>query len=179
MNETKAWDKRPDETSKSYTMFTKYLGLVDLNNPAHQTRSIARLIELTGYNPNSKSQLEQWSSKYDWVARADAYDTHMAKNVIVYREVEMREYQAAVVNQLVQQVVLADKIINRALQTILADQLAGKYVEPVEIQRVIKAMTEKDNLARRAGKMPTAFIRELAEETDDDEIVFVIGGDDA
>lgn len=173
-----AWDKRPDETNKSYVMFTKYLGLVDPTNPAHQTRSIARLVELTGYNPNSKSQLEQWSSKYDWVARADAYDVHMAKNIIVYREVEMKEYQAAVVNNLVQQIVVADKIINQALTSILNEQAAGRYVEPVEIQRIIKAMTEKDNLARRAGKMPTAYIRELADETDDGDIMFVIGGDD-
>lgn len=178
MKETTAWDKRPDETGKSYVMFSKYLGLVNPNNPAHQTRSIARLIEATGYNPNSKSQLEQWSSKYDWVARAEAYDAHMATNVIVYRQVEMKEYQAAVVNSLVQQLVMADKIINQALAGILSDQAANKYVEPVEIQRVIKAIREKDDLARRAGKMPTAFVRELADETDDDDVMFVIGGGD-
>lgn len=178
MNEKTAWDKRPDETGKSYVMFTKYLGLVDPTNPAHQNRSIARLIELTGYNPNSKSQLEQWSSKYDWVARAEAYDAHMATNIIVYRQVEMKEYQAAVVNSLVQQLVMADKIVNQALKAILADQAANKYVEPVEIQRILKALKEKDDLARRAGKMPIAYTRELAEETDDDDVMFVIGGGD-
>lgn len=177
MTELRAWDKRPDERAKPYLMFTKYLGLIDHNNPAVQTRSIARLIELTGYNPKSKSALELWSRKYDWVARAGAYDAHMASQVIVYREVELGEYQAAVVGSLVKQLVSSDRIINKALEQIIEQQTLGKQVEAAEIQRILKAMREKDDLARRAGKMPTAFTREQADEDTDAVPTFIVGGD--
>jgi hypothetical protein len=61
------WLRLPEETAKSYAAFMAYLGL-------GPRRSIARAMELVGAGPGSVRQWERWSSKYNWVARAEAYD---------------------------------------------------------------------------------------------------------
>lgn len=179
MKEIKAWEKRPNESSKAFRAFQAYLTLIDPNNPAAQGRSVERAAQRLNYNPKSISQLFKWSSEHDWVARCEAYDAYMASQIITYREVELAEYQAAVVGSLVQQLAVMDEVINKTLvslrEAMIADPTA---VDPKTLVQMLGALEKKDNLARRAGKMPTAYTREWAQEDENLDPIFVIGGGD-
>lgn len=69
------WERRPDETSKSYRAFTQYL----LLGP---DRSLEELRKELDRKPSYLRWLEVWSSKYDWVDRATAYDAEMGKQAL-------------------------------------------------------------------------------------------------
>lgn len=62
-----SWKKREDETAKSWAAFVIYRDL----GPA---RSIAAAVEEMGRPPGYARWAEKWSVRYDWVARAEAFD---------------------------------------------------------------------------------------------------------
>lgn len=172
MSEARAWEKLPQETAKAYKAFQVYLSLVDHANPAQQTRSVRRTGEVMQYNPKSISLLEKWSSKYDWIQRAASYDAYMGTQIITYKVVELAEYQANVIGALSQQLTVLDRIVNKKLMK-LNDH---PDPDPIDIKRMVEVLRHKDDLARRAGRMPTSYIREQADEDEDADIIFVIGG---
>lgn len=59
------WQKRPDETPKSWAAFRMYRDL-------GAGRSIAEVSKQIGHA--YPSHVERWSRRYDWVARAHAWD---------------------------------------------------------------------------------------------------------
>lgn len=61
------WERRPGETAKAYEGFRAFRDL-----PA-STRTIRKLNE-SGY-----PQAKNWSSRWDWHARATAWDDHVAR----------------------------------------------------------------------------------------------------
>lgn len=90
------WDKQEGETSKAFTAFTNY---IQLGN-----RSQAKLAEKLGKSSGYIRQLETWSSAYNWVQRAEAYDAHIdtqareksEKDVIERRaKLQEREWKAS------------------------------------------------------------------------------------
>ena len=179
LSELKAWDKLPSETSKSYKAFYTYLTMADPNNPAQQKRSIERTGAVLGYKKTSHQLLYRWSSANNWVARAEAYDAYMATQIITFKQVELGEYQAAVVGSLVQQLALMDEILAKKLTALRQEAIDSPHlVDPKEINQILSAIKTKDDLARRAGKMPTSYIREDAPADDEVEYTFVIGGGD-
>lgn len=179
MNELKAWERLPNEGSKAFKAAYTYITMVDHNNPMQQSRSVEKVAQIMGYNPNSVSLLHKWSSQYNWVARAEAYDTYMASQIVTYREAGLEQYQAAVVGSLVQQLTMMDDIINKALASLRTQALTNPdFVDAKEINQLINAIEKKDNLARRAGKMATSYLRENEVAQDDGEVIYVIGGGD-
>jgi len=66
----KSWDKMPDETNLSYSFFIKYLEM-------GPQRSLLKLCQKYTKKPNYVSQLKNWSTKYNWVMRAEEYDEKM------------------------------------------------------------------------------------------------------
>lgn len=60
-----AWERLPAEGTKAYRAFRAYRDL-------GAERSVSRVAETLGYR--SKSHVEGWSSRFDWPARAKAYD---------------------------------------------------------------------------------------------------------
>ncbi len=70
--ERQPWERLPGESSRAYGMFTEYR----LMGPG---RSLAKLVQKLGKKRGYKSQLEEWSKKYDWVSRCQAYDDHEAR----------------------------------------------------------------------------------------------------
>lgn len=61
------WEKLPNETAKSFRAFAAY-------RDAGPARSLAKLARERGW---SVSGLEEWSAKFDWVRRAEAWDSHL------------------------------------------------------------------------------------------------------
>ena len=80
--DAKPWHKRPDETTKSYFGLSTYL-------EQGRERSLVAVQQALGHR--SKSTITLWSSKYDWVARAEAYD--LAKLEIVQAQELAREQE--------------------------------------------------------------------------------------
>ena len=81
------------ETSKAYAAFMAYCGL----GPG---RSLAKLADLHGKNKSYVHQLQRWSSAYNWVERAKAYDKAQlekeSKAAYERRVKEEEERQAAI-----------------------------------------------------------------------------------
>ena len=63
----KPWEKWPEETDLSYSYFISYLQLGSV-------RSLSKVVQKHNKKDHYKTQLGKWSSKYDWVERAKAYD---------------------------------------------------------------------------------------------------------
>ena len=73
-----AWDRLPTETDKAFDAFAAYYIL-----PARE-RSIQAAYRASSPRKDSigrraSGQWSQWAVAYDWVARAAAYDTHLAE----------------------------------------------------------------------------------------------------
>lgn len=73
------WECQPGETPKAYAAFQVYMKL-----PTRE-RSVQRAIsEITGAKPGANGRIrrgwiEGWSTKYDWVERAAAWDQEVAR----------------------------------------------------------------------------------------------------
>lgn len=67
--EAQAWERQPEETAKAFEAFAIYR---DMGND----RSIAKVAEKLG---KSEALLHRWSSKFDWVKRAAAWDDELAR----------------------------------------------------------------------------------------------------
>ena len=65
-----AWDRIKVDTDKSFRAFTFYRDM-------GPERSLAKVREKLGKDPGYGRQLEVWSSKHRWVARAGAYDGYL------------------------------------------------------------------------------------------------------
>lgn len=165
----KIWERLPQETDKSWAAFQIYREMPTFGAKAEK-RSLGNLARKLGYT--DAQQVTKWSGVYDWQARCRAYDAHVGTEIMTIREVALAEYQQAVVSSLGLQLAVLDEIINQALK----DMKEQDTPDPLDVKRLVSAIHEKDDLARRAGSMPTAFIRAEA-EIPVDEHLFIIGGD--
>jgi hypothetical protein len=64
MTDGNLWDRQPEETAKAFNAFTVYRDLGSLRSIRQAAKALSR----------SSSLLNDWSRKYGWVVRADAYD---------------------------------------------------------------------------------------------------------
>jgi len=72
----KPWHTRPGESSKAFAAFCEYLQMPKVS------RSIRAVQEKLGRPEGYQRQLQKWSSRFDWLARAKAYDTdHLAEEI--------------------------------------------------------------------------------------------------
>jgi hypothetical protein len=70
-----AWDKLPKESSKAYALFCLYRDM----GPDRSIAKVKRL-SIEGLSIPSKTQLLEYSGKYNWVSRAAAWDLAMQKH---------------------------------------------------------------------------------------------------
>jgi hypothetical protein len=66
-DQSRPWDKRPDETDKAYKALTDYIDF-------GPDRSLEKIRQKNNKNTSYIRQLAKWSSAYNWVERASAYD---------------------------------------------------------------------------------------------------------
>lgn len=64
MAEVQPWERQEKETAKAYEAFSEYRDM-------GASRSLAKVGQKLG---KSKAQMEKWSKKYGWVARAEEWD---------------------------------------------------------------------------------------------------------
>ena len=64
------WDKREDESSKAYAWFCRYRDM-------GPDRSHEKLNQKYTEGRSRKALTLRWSSKYNWVERAEAYDVYL------------------------------------------------------------------------------------------------------
>lgn len=167
------WERRPDETDKSWAAFQVYRDMPILG-PRDERRSHANLAVKLGYD--TLRSLEDWSKKYDWVARCRAYDAYKGHNLLTVRETELADYQRAVVAQLTTNLAAMQPIVQQMIGRLNEALASGRQVSALELVRVAHALRLMDDLARRAGGMPTNFTTETVKAEDGEEQVFIIGG---
>jgi len=84
-NETKLFDQQEKESTKAFEAFTIYLNL----GPG---RSLAAVGQKVG---KSKALMERWSKRHNWVARVEAYMSHMLAMKQKLKEEFLRELAMA------------------------------------------------------------------------------------
>lgn len=87
---SKPWERQPDETSAAYRAFCKYRDWDEESGNAEDglpgSRSLAKLAQKLGKKAGYTRHLEHWSSKYNWVERAQHYDQHLEQLARAERE---------------------------------------------------------------------------------------------
>lgn len=192
MTRHNVWDKLPSETPKAYVAFTTYLAL-SIYGEGDNKRNIPNVAKKLGLA--SPSGVEVWSSKYDWQARAMAYDAAMTTSALTMQESSLTAFRQDVITKAGAQITAMNQIIDAELRRMMdvqskytrpsysVDPETGEaveaeieYVSPTEIKRLTEAIRIKDDIARRTAGMPTQFTTEKAEEADPEEAVYIIGG---
>lgn len=173
----KSWERLPQETSKQYDAFVKYLQM-PLAGEAAEKRSLANLSRKLGLA--STSGVEKWSAENNWQERTLAYDTYMSAGVITVRETALKDFQQAVVTQMGAQLVVLDEILDRALNMLLTSTI-GTLEEPGSVdvnslKKLVDAIEKKDTMARRMAGLPTQFTTAPTLEEDPEDKVYIIGG---
>ncbi|MFU8803624.1 MAG: hypothetical protein ACNA8W_07440 [Bradymonadaceae bacterium] len=79
-DQAKSWERLEEETAKSYRAFCIYRNL----GPGRSLQKAS--IEIYGKTTVSLRYLEQWSSKFSWVYRAEAWDAHEEESKRLARE---------------------------------------------------------------------------------------------
>jgi len=129
---TKAWERQKNETSKAYGYFVKY------RDSLPEQRSMEHLRKNLGIKV-SQTRLEQLSSKYNWVARAQAYDDYIERKKRQQNEkkiLEMHERHAKIA------MMLQNKLIQR-MQELNPGELTAR-----DIARWVDVAIKVERLSR-------------------------------
>lgn len=87
------WDRLPNERSKAYHLFCMYRDL----GPTRTLERLAHVEDSDSKKVATLANLKVYSRKYDWVARARAYDDYLAEKERIDNEqhiLEMNRRQA-------------------------------------------------------------------------------------
>src|SRR5688572_21838486 len=89
-----AWLRRPDETTKAYDAFQTFLKM-PIKDPADPTnnRTLQNLSNKLGYK--SMTTVEGWSRRYNWMARARAFDDSQSEIELVLMTGSFEQAQLA------------------------------------------------------------------------------------
>lgn len=139
------WERRGNEGARAYEAFARYRDL----GPA---RSVAKAARDLG---KSSRTLEDWSSKNDWVERAELYDLDVDRRHREARESEMDRLRR-------EEVQIALALQQPALVRLRGDP-AKKIpaLDPADLDAgdVVTLIREGDRLARLGYGMPTDLTR--------------------
>jgi len=78
------WARRPKESAKAYKAFVTYLEL-------GAGRSITKAFRKIGNKSGQARHFEKWSSQYEWVSRARAYDSDLMQDRIQGRKLQQEQ----------------------------------------------------------------------------------------
>jgi len=129
------WERVPGESSKAYEAFCIYRDL-----------GVDRSIEKTAKNrlkPGSYSWLRNWSSKYNWVERARAYDDYLERE-------KRKEQEKAILEMVERHTKEAMALQQKALERL-------KSLDPNELSTrdVLNYLMEAMKLERLSRGEPT------------------------
>lgn len=123
------WEMQPEETSKAFEAFAIYRDL----GPG---RSIAKVGKELGKNCVT---LEEWSTKYDWVKRAAAWDAEVDR-------VARQEQLNAIKKMRVRHAKLASDLLDKVEKEI--ETLQPGAMTPNEIARITEVATKLERISR-------------------------------
>ena len=167
------WDKLPNESHKAYMVFCAYrdMGIY---------RSIKKTCAKLGRQPNYKTWLSEWSVKYNWVERVEAYDHYIAnrdKNLYEARILHRRN--SLLEDELLMMLKLKDHILkvfelskdmplgSKTVMNYTRDEKGGistntitssKHVE--FLSNIERKIEQFSRLGRRALRLPTEYTEE-------------------
>lgn len=177
----KAWERRPDESSKSYNAFLEYLKMPirDIDIPSN-SRTLANLSQKLGYKVKegkAASTIEQWSSKYDWIERARLHDNHNAELTIKVQDASLKEFQQDIIERRTFQSALLNSVLEQQIQDVMKRQATSYPVDALELVRLTTAAKNLDDLERRIAGLPTNHTTEKVDDEQTNETrIFTIGG---
>jgi hypothetical protein len=185
---TKEWERRPDESGQAYKAFCEYrdLGLERTIKSAYQ-KAIKRPTQYTS------GRWTSWSVRYEWDARARAYDAHIAaieqqarEREIAKRatELERRKKQAqddawALFEQLKGKL---EQMLKLPVITVV-DTDGKKIVNPAKwdysaLARVMEAMTKLAKLGSGADSGLLALLNIDWSALTEEHLERIAGGED-
>lgn len=176
----KAWERRPDESDKSYNAFLEFIKMPikDIEDSS-KSRTLANLSQKLGYKVaegKAASTIEGWSSHYGWIERARLYDMHKAELTIQVRDASLEQYQKQLVERRTLQTAFLNDVLEEQITDIIKRQKSGYPVDALEILRLTNAAKKLDDLERRIAGLPTTYTTEKVEEDKSKETrTFVMG----
>jgi len=160
------WQKRPEETSKAYEAFCLYRDM-------GPSRSLSKLNERMGKKPTYQRQIHEWSRKYDWVARCEAFD----ENELKVQMTDMKKERMEARKRIIRIAQGFQTAAGRRLQQILEDEDELQRLTPKDL---ISFFKEAVLIEMRLQGEPTETIdlktdnksqhERLYEELDDDRL---------
>lgn len=177
-----AWDKRDDETDHAYAAFRQYMELPRFGAKGVR-RSLAVLAKQLGHS--ALGTVEQWSSKYDWTARINAYEMSRPALPQVYQEQSVADYRETVIEKSTQITSYLWEILAHELAQIRQQQLQENRSIPIsDLQKLAKAAESLQGMARQSAGLPRDYgIVDTMDEEDENaaRAVIIMGeltGDD-
>lgn len=162
------WERQPEEPPRAFNAFTIYRDLPPTS------RTIAKTAEIIGHK--GASGCLNWSSRYQWVERAAAFDEYKSNQMLVLQQLSMEEYRKAIVGQETQALAGLFQIIQNRIKQINDYQADGGLVKSIELYNTAKALEAAANMARRAVGLPVNYISEEVAQPDYENTVYYVGG---
>lgn len=124
-----AWDKREDESSRAYSAFIIYRDM----GPQRSLRKTADIY----YEPGSLNVrvIQKWSSKYDWVKRATAFDEAKRKT---FEETIAADFEAERTQERARRQAIVNSLRNM-LAKIMQEQISRDNLSPSEFNALTNA----------------------------------------
>lgn len=156
---TTAWSQRPNESEKAYHGFRTYL---ELETP----RRLTDVAEKLGKHV---SQMYQWSTKYQWLARAQQFDAWVTGQTDNARAEALVLFQGQVLMEEVSDYQKLTSVWNEMLERFVAnggfltgnDEEAGLAPTSEEVLKQFKHLAQIrlviDNMARKAARLPNTY----------------------
>lgn len=129
VNTPEPWERQQDETSKAYEAFSVYRDL-------GTNRSITKTAQTLNKN---RTTIAEWSTKYEWVKRAAAWDSEqdrIARQAQVEEIKKMRKRHADIANAMLIKAA-------QALKNIPQDE-----IKPGDISRMVDVASKLERISR-------------------------------
>ena len=129
------WEKQKDESNKAYNIFCIYRDL-------GPNRSLEKTRQKLGKSAGYTRWMQTWSSQYDWVTRAQAYDAYIERKEREEKEKAILEKAAEMADRHVKLAKAFQQRIAQALQQIDPAQLS-----PSDMAKWLDVATKLERLS--------------------------------
>lgn len=169
------WEKQPNESAKSYLWFCKYRDM-------GSDRTLAKVkTECKKTEGKYNSMLERWSSKFNWVERAEAYDLYLERLKRKQREEDLKKMNDRHAKYaLLMQTTLVNRLQSIDPNTIRPADIPKWLEIAVKIERSAKdglayeqSVLENEKLKAEIEKLKTEIKQRKFSTGDDEEAVSV------
>ena len=167
------WERQPGETAKQYTKFCKYRDMIylDVNGkalnkptPSSARRSLRRLAASMGLS--SSKSLEALSVKFNWTARAEAYDLDIERRAREQQEqaiLQMKKDHASVAAAMIKKA--TKRLLTIPEEDISASDIIRLVDTGVKIERLSRGeSTENRHISGEATLKHTGEVKTNAEK---------------